>query len=110
MGLSVMLILLGIAAVISALNPVRYATSTLQLPLIPRFGWIGSLIGSLIGLFILFFFLSWIFSWPWSSRRYRTYGLPWGDSAVHIIRERYAKGEIAKEQFEQMMRDLEEHH
>ncbi|MDP9289837.1 MAG: SHOCT domain-containing protein [Thermoproteota archaeon] len=26
-----------------------------------------------------------------------------------MLRERYAKGEITKEQFEQMMRDLKEH-
>jgi len=32
-----------------------------------------------------------------------------GSDAREILRERYAKGEITKEQFEQMMRDLKEH-
>ena len=49
----------------------------------------------------------------------QTLGLGWGyqrrygwwryDGASQILRERYAKGEITKEQFDQMMRDLEGH-
>lgn len=46
-----------------------------------------------------------IFS-PWGYRRrhwrYR-------DQSYYILRSRYAKGEITKEQFEQMMQDLEKH-
>ena len=38
----------------------------------------------------------------WSNRSYSRRP----DSAVQIIRERYAKGEITKEQFEQMTKDL----
>src|SRR5574341_1450171 len=38
-------------------------------------------------------------------RRYWRYG----DDAYYILRERYARGEITKEQFEQMMRDLQQH-
>ncbi len=68
------------------------------------FGWVGAL-------FSLFFFF-WVFSWffrPWGwgwgyRRRYRWWRY---DDAERILRERYARGEITKEQFEQMMRDLE---
>ena len=38
----------------------------------------------------------------WSERSYSSRP----DSALQIIRERYAKGEITKEQFEQMTKDL----
>lgn len=38
----------------------------------------------------------------WGHRRY------WGD-AKEILRQRYARGEITKDQFEQMLRDLEQH-
>ncbi|MDG7006777.1 MAG: SHOCT domain-containing protein [Nitrososphaerota archaeon] len=66
--------------------------------------------------FGFFFFLIFIFFifrvafWGWGGgrgwrRRYR-YG--YGD-ADEILRERYAWGEITKEQFEQMSRDLEQH-
>jgi putative membrane protein len=33
-------------------------------------------------------------------------GAPQQDEAIRILRERYAKGEITKEQFDQMTRDL----
>ncbi len=39
---------------------------------------------------------------PWSGKYYSR----GPDSALQIIRERYAKGEITKEQFEQMTKDL----
>ena len=37
------------------------------------------------------------------------YGMRWSDrsNALEIIRERYAKGEIMKEQYEQLKKDLE---
>ena len=68
-----------------------------------HFGWLG-------GIFIvLVFFLvaKWILL-PWrngntSSFHSRSNG---DDSARNILKERYAKGEITKEQFEQMMLDI----
>ncbi len=58
-------------------------------------------------IFIVFWMVRW-FVWPWGGRYPRRYGRH-GDEAYHILRERYAKGEITKEQFEQMAKDLEMH-
>jgi putative membrane protein len=44
---------------------------------------------------------------PWRRRYYRRWR-DW-DDANEILRQRYARGEITKEQFEQMQRDLEQH-
>ena len=37
------------------------------------------------------------------------HGFHMGDSAMEILRERYAKGEINKEQFEEMKKNLTRH-
>ena len=66
------------------------------------FGWIWIP----FGFFLLFFVLRWFF-WPWGwgySREYWT-----RDDEYYILRERFARGEITKEQFETMSRDLDEH-
>ena len=67
------------------------------------FGWVFFL------LFFLFFWgMRWWggWGWGWYSRggRYWRYG----DDAHAILRTRYARGEITKDQFDQMMRDLEQ--
>jgi putative membrane protein len=43
------------------------------------------------------------FLWPWRGGWYRYESR----NAESIIKERYAKGEITREQFEQMMHDIE---
>ena len=61
-------------------------------------------------IFAVFWFVRWLF-WPWRwgySRRYWGYGWGYGDRAYYILRERYARGEITKDQYDQMMRDLEQ--
>jgi putative membrane protein len=67
--------------------------------------------GFLIFLFVAFFAvraLFWGLGWGWRggySRGYwRGQGYNW--DATEILRQRYAKGEISKDQFDQMMRDL----
>jgi putative membrane protein len=64
------------------------------------FGWIWTI----FAFFFVFWVLRWVF-WPLKPYPYRY----WRDKedAVSILRARYAGGEITKEQFEQMRRDLE---
>lgn len=63
----------------------------------PFFGWFFFI--PLV--FLLFFGLRWFFWRPWG-----WYG-SCSDSAVETLRQRFARGEITKEQFEQMSKDLE---
>ncbi len=70
------------------------------------FGWIW-----IFFLFFLFFGLLRFAFWGprWWGGYYRRYGYgPYGreNEAYHILRERYARGEITKDQYEAMMRDL----
>jgi len=94
-------IFLGIIAIIVTaslvLRPVGYY------PWYPfGFGWIWIP----FALFFLFLAFRWFF-WPrgWGYRR----GYLNGDDAYYILKERFARGEITKEQLEQMSRDLQEH-
>lgn len=64
------------------------------------FGWLGAI----FLIFIIFWIAKWFF-WPW---RGGYYSYRYQHNAESIVKERYAKGEITKEQFEQMMRDLEQ--
>ncbi|MDV3293297.1 MAG: SHOCT domain-containing protein [Nitrososphaerales archaeon] len=69
------------------------------------FGWFFFPFGFFV-IFALFFAFRWLV-FPWRGRYY--YGR-WHqhDGAEEILRERYAKGEITKDQFDQMTRDLEQ--
>jgi len=119
-GAAIMLVLIGVAAVIAALH---IGTSTFPPVFSAYFAWMPGVIAGIIGLIFVIILITWAFSWafrpwgrPWRARRYAGWGWGWwggpswwgDDSAVGIIRERYARGEITKEQFDQMMRDLEE--
>ena len=72
-----------------------------------HFGWLGAI----FVLFIVFLVARW-FLWPWRGGGgggrggYYSYPQQQRQDAASIVRERYAKGEITKEQFEQMLRDL----
>jgi len=61
-------------------------------------------------IFFVFGILRWVF-WGWGWRRRGYYGRYYGryDQAHQILRERYARGEITKEQLDQMTRDLDQH-
>jgi hypothetical membrane protein/uncharacterized membrane protein len=57
-----------------------------------------------VGLLVVFFFVKWAFwgwGWGWSSGEWGYRG-----NAERILENRYARGELTREQFEQMRRDL----
>ncbi len=106
-GFAFLLVVIGISIVASLiLFALRGAgTGAGFFPFFPfGFGWIFFL------LFFLFFWgMRWWGGWGWGwygrGGRYWRYG----DDAHAILRTRYARGEITKDQFDQMMRDLEQH-
>jgi putative membrane protein len=61
-------------------------------------------------IFLIFIVSRWLFwGWGWRRgygrgywRRYQYYG-----GAAEILKERYARGELTKEQFDQMMKDIQ---
>ena len=79
----------------------------------PFYGWWFFPFGFFVFIFVVFFafrFIFWGFwGWGWRRRYWYGYGYGYGD-AHEILRQRYARGEITKEQFDQMTRDLEQHH
>jgi len=85
-----------------AMRPMMSPYYTFYHPFFFPFG----LIFGIFVIFIVFGALRWVF-WGLGGgyrRRYWKYR----DRPYHILRARYARGEITKEQFEQMMRDLKE--
>jgi putative membrane protein len=64
------------------------------------FYWFWPLFGIFFGLWALVFFTSWPLRASYLTGRLGR------DPSYQIVRERYARGEITKEQFQQMMHDL----
>jgi putative membrane protein len=81
-----------------------FFSSSSSFPLF-HFGWLGII----LLIFLLFLVVRWLFFWPWRERGeggYYSGRQQQRPDAASIVKERYAKGEITREQFEQMMRDL----
>jgi uncharacterized membrane protein len=105
-GLGLMFVLIGVAAVVGVAYP---GTPSAAPPALYNdvFNWIWGF----VGLFFAVWFFMWIFGgwgpigWRrWGQRRYSN-----GGDEYQILRVRYARGEITKDQFDQMTRDLEAH-
>ncbi len=102
-GMGIMFVLIGVAVIFGIFYRAPAGTAYYSYD----FGWGWNILG------ILFFIwmLSWVFCWRWGWRgrgyRYRRWYRD--DDAYNILRQRYAKGEITKEQFDQMTRDLQQH-
>lgn len=72
----------------------------------PWFGWMFFPFGIFFFIFLFFVFRIAFWGGGWGWRRRYWYGY---SDANEILRQRYARGDITKEQFEQMSRDLEQH-
>jgi putative membrane protein len=91
--------IIGVSIVLS-LYFLPHPPGAFYYPFFPfHFGWLGGI----FLIFIIFWVVRWLF-WPW--RSHYSYPHQQRADAASIVRERYAKGEITKEQFEQMIRDL----
>ena len=105
LALGVVLVLAGIALFTGIfLFPRFVPASGYYSPYFYPFGWLWGFFGLFL-VFGLIRFLVWPSRWGGYGRRswYRY------DDANRILRERYAKGEITKEQLDQMTRDLDQH-
>jgi len=102
----------GLAALILVVLLLIFATWTIH-PYYPApamyYGgwWFFFPFGFIFFIFVLFFIGRLIF-WPWGSGWRRNYWYR-HDEAYYTLRQRYAKGEITKDQYDQMMKDLERH-
>jgi putative membrane protein len=67
------------------------------------FGWGGLIIGFVFWVLVIIFIIAII---RWAVRGGRHSRWERKDSAIEILKERYAKGEIKKEEFEEKMKDL----
>ena len=116
-GVSALLVLVGVAVVISVAIPLfRGATPSWEITS-PPWSWVVGLIGLLIAIWMIAWVIR-IFAWGlwgpaygWGNRHrfYHHYYRDWAmgyDPAVVTARERYARGEITREQFDQIVRDL----
>ncbi len=108
-GLAAIVAVIALLGALALVIGISRPTGVGYYPFFPffGFGWIGAL----FAFFFVFWIGRWIFwgwGWGWGGhypRRYWRYR----DESYYIIRERYASGEITKDQYDQMMRDLQQH-
>ena len=105
-GFIAIIVLIGVAIISNIYLQLAYPGTVITPYPFRGFGFLWAI----FGLFFLFWILRGIF-WPWRSR----YWYGWGhgyyrhwrdDDAVSILKARYARGEINKEQFDQLIRDI----
>jgi len=72
------------------------------------FGWIGMIVGAVIWLLViggLVWFLVWAIRRPGNTVSHQA-NVSAGVSAKEIVQERYARGEINREEYQQLLDDL----
>jgi len=68
------------------------------------FGWIGAILWWLFLVMVIVGLTKWLFGWSNTPRESNEDGT---DSAMRVLRERYAKGDITRKEFLEMKKDLE---
>ena len=106
---------IGIGAFILIVGSVLIFTSFIRfglfsrgyygMPMMSGGGWLFGILGFLLLCFLGFIAVRFVF---WGSMIHRSAYRLGGDNAEEILRQRYARGDINKEQFDQMLRDLRE--
>jgi putative membrane protein len=100
-GIIGLMAMIGVSIALS-LYLAPWRTGGLSYPFFPfHFGWVGG-----IFLIVIVFLIARWFFWPWRGGGYYPYPHQQRPDAASIVKERYAKGEITKEEFEQILRDL----
>jgi uncharacterized membrane protein len=106
-GIAAVFVVLALAVLLVAVDPGWFGLSSSGSP--TRY---GPFVGPFFFLFLLIvaFFVLRVAFWGARASRYRAQGGPGGpygrDRPAMVARMRYARGEITKEQFDQIMEDL----
>jgi len=103
------LIAIGAIAVLAVASIYFYRSSPPTSGYFPWYGWFPfGWFFFIPVIFLVFFAFRWFLwgGWGWGHGwYYRQYS----DPAMETLKQRFARGEITKEQFEQMAKDLEQH-
>ncbi|MDG7042127.1 MAG: SHOCT domain-containing protein [Nitrososphaerota archaeon] len=104
-SMAVLMVLIGVAIVIAVLRggPGVYTSGSYTYPMMFAFGawgWVWMVISGLIALSILLIIIGLFIRWV-------RYGFGYSGREYRILRQRYARGEITKEQYDQMLKDLQ---
>ena len=104
-GIIVLMVVIGLSIALSLyFAPWRTGGSDYRFFFPFHFGWLGAI----FLIFIVLLVARWLL-WPWRGGGGGYYSYQHHQQrldAASIVKERYAKGEITKEQYEQMLRDL----
>lgn len=106
---------IGFGVLILIFGLLLFVVSFLRFGLFYRYGYGMPLVGfggfelGLFGVVFLFILAFMVVRFAFWGSRGRQTGYRWSNfDAEEILRQRYARGEISKEQFDQMLRDLRE--
>ena len=108
-GILGLIVLVGVSIVVSLVFFSVPRSSGGFYPFFPtRFPFHFGFLGGIFLIFVVFLIARWVL-WPRRNGNSICSYSQYHDDAHNILKERYAKGEITKEQFEQMTLDLKQH-